>query len=171
MWFGSCLIVLFPPIFLVYCFNYFKLVIKFYPFSVFLQPSSSGTCSLPSLLLCRSHHISCVPLGIPTYIMTIYIYVQCLYNVQSKFAIVFIYVYFVIPVLFHLQFHLRNMKNKLKLKLILFFYRLTAAGAGKITLSKVSWGVPHVSPADGPKLQLYEMIEKKVNAPVGFRMR
>ena len=50
-------------------------------------------------------------------------------------------------------------------------FRLTAAGAGKITLSKVSWYVPHVRPADGPKLQLYEMIEKKVKAPVGFRMR
>ena len=50
-------------------------------------------------------------------------------------------------------------------------FRLTDAGAGKITLSKVSWYVPHVRPADGPKLQLYEMIEKKVKAPVGFRMR
>ena len=50
-------------------------------------------------------------------------------------------------------------------------FRLTAAGAGKITLSKVSWYVPHVLPADGPKLRLYEMIEKKVSVPVGFRMR
>ena len=50
-------------------------------------------------------------------------------------------------------------------------FRLTAAGAGKITLSKVSWYVPHVRPADGPKLKLYEMIEKKVKVPVGFRMR
>ena len=33
--------------------------------------------------------------------------------------------------------------------------RLTAAGAGKITLSKVFWYVPHVRPADGPKLQLH----------------
>ena len=48
---------------------------------------------------------------------------------------------------------------------------MTAAGAGKITLNKVSWYVPHVRPADGPMLQLYEMIEKKVKAPVGFRMR
>ena len=32
-------------------------------------------------------------------------------------------------------------------------FRLTAAGAGKITLSKVSWYVPHVRPADGPKLK------------------
>ena len=50
-------------------------------------------------------------------------------------------------------------------------FRLSAAGAGKITLSKVSWYVPHVRPADVPKLELYEMIEKKVKAPVGFRMR
>ena len=50
-------------------------------------------------------------------------------------------------------------------------FRLTAAGAGKVTLSKVSWYIPHVRPADVPKLQLYEMIEKKVNVPVGFRMR
>ena len=50
-------------------------------------------------------------------------------------------------------------------------FRLTAAGAGKITLSKVSWYMPHVRPADRPKLELYEMIEKKVNVPVGFRMR
>ena len=48
---------------------------------------------------------------------------------------------------------------------------MTDAGAGKITLSKVSWYVPHVRPADGPKLQLYEMIEQKVKASVGFRMR
>ena len=48
---------------------------------------------------------------------------------------------------------------------------MTAAGARKITLSKVSWYVPHVRPVDGPKLQIYEMIEKKVKVPVGFRMR
>ena len=48
-------------------------------------------------------------------------------------------------------------------------FRLTAAGAGKITLNKVSWYIPHVRPADIPKLQLYEMIEKKVKVPVGFR--
>ena len=50
-------------------------------------------------------------------------------------------------------------------------FRLAAAGAGKITLSKVSWYIPHVRPADGPKLRLYEMIEKKVKLDVGFRMR
>ena len=50
-------------------------------------------------------------------------------------------------------------------------FRLTAAGAGKITLSKVSWYIPHVRPSDVHKLKLYEMIEKKVSVPVGFRMR
>ena len=50
-------------------------------------------------------------------------------------------------------------------------FRLTAAGAGKITLNKVSWYIPHVRPADSSKLQLYEMIEKKVSVPLGFRMR
>ena len=50
-------------------------------------------------------------------------------------------------------------------------FRLADAGAGKITLSKVSWYIPHVRPADGPKLRLYEMIEKKIKLDVGFRMR
>ena len=50
-------------------------------------------------------------------------------------------------------------------------FRAAAAGAGKVTLSKVSWYIPHIRPADGPKLRLYEMIEKKVKVPVGFRMR
>ena len=50
-------------------------------------------------------------------------------------------------------------------------FRAAAAGAGKVTLSKVSWYIPHIRPADGPKLRLYEMIEKRVKVPVGFRMR
>ena len=44
-------------------------------------------------------------------------------------------------------------------------FRLTAAGAGKITLSKVSWYVPHVRPADGPKLRLYEINRKEGEGP------
>ena len=50
-------------------------------------------------------------------------------------------------------------------------FRLAAAGAGKVVLSKISWYLPHVRPADVPKLSLYEMIEKKVKVAVGFRMR
>jgi len=51
-------------------------------------------------------------------------------------------------------------------------FRANTAGlAGKITLSKVSWYIPHVRPADAYKLRLYEMIEKKAKLSVGFRMR
>ena len=50
-------------------------------------------------------------------------------------------------------------------------FRLAAAGAGKVALSKISWYLPHVRPAVGLKLRLYEMIEKKVKVAVGFRMR
>ena len=50
-------------------------------------------------------------------------------------------------------------------------FRTRDAGAGKIVLSKISWYLPHVRPADVPKLRLYEMIEKKVKVAVGFRMR
>ena len=50
-------------------------------------------------------------------------------------------------------------------------FRLAAAGSGKITLSKVSWYIPHVRPTDVYKLRLYEMIEKKTKLTVGFRMR
>ena len=81
--------------------------IYYIPIKVYFESgfhSITYSFSLCSSSFNRSHHISCFPLGIPTYIMTIYIYVQCLYNVQSKFAIVFIYVYFVIPVLFPCNF-------------------------------------------------------------------
>ena len=51
---------------------------------------------------------------------------------------------------------------------------LNAAGnpldAGKIVLSKISWFMPHVTPADKDKLELYKVIEKKEKIPVGYRM-
>ena len=50
-------------------------------------------------------------------------------------------------------------------------FRAAAAGAGKVALSKISWFVPHVRPADAPKLKLYEMVERKIKVPLGFRMR
>ncbi len=43
--------------------------------------------------------------------------------------------------------------------------------AGKITLEKVSWFIPHVLPADAEKFQLYKTIESKVTLPVNYRMR
>ena len=42
--------------------------------------------------------------------------------------------------------------------------------AGKITLSKVSWFMPDVIPADKDKLELYKIIERKEKLPVGYRM-
>ena len=42
--------------------------------------------------------------------------------------------------------------------------------AGKITLSKISWFMPHVTPADKDKMELYKIIERKEKLPVGYRM-
>lgn len=50
-------------------------------------------------------------------------------------------------------------------------FRLAAAGAGKVTLEKVSWFIPHVLPADAQKFQLYKTIESKGKLPVAYRMR
>ena len=50
-------------------------------------------------------------------------------------------------------------------------YRAAAADAGKVTLDKVSWFMPHVFPADAEKLQLYKTIESKASLPVAYRMR
>ena len=43
-----------------------------------------------------------------------------------------------------------------------------AVDAGKIVLSKISWFMPHVTPAD--KMELYKIIERKEKIPVGYRM-
>ena len=42
--------------------------------------------------------------------------------------------------------------------------------AGKITLSKISWFMPHVTPADKGKMELYKIIQRKEKLPVGYRM-
>ena len=44
------------------------------------------------------------------------------------------------------------------------------AAEGQITLSKISWFIPHVTPADKDKMELYKIIERKENLPVGYRM-
>ena len=49
-------------------------------------------------------------------------------------------------------------------------FRTNAADAGKITLSKLSWFMPHVTPADKDKMELYKIIERKEKLPVGQRM-
>ena len=41
---------------------------------------------------------------------------------------------------------------------------------GKIMLSKISWCMPHVTPADKDEMELYKIIERKENLPVGYRM-
>ena len=42
--------------------------------------------------------------------------------------------------------------------------------AGKIILSKISWFMPHVTPADKDKMELYKIIEGKEKIPVGYKM-
>ena len=41
---------------------------------------------------------------------------------------------------------------------------------GKIMLSKISWFMPHVTPAVKDKMALYKIIERKEKLPVGYRM-
>ena len=41
---------------------------------------------------------------------------------------------------------------------------------GKVILSKVSWFMSHVTPADKDKMELYKIIERKEKIPVGYRM-
>ena len=49
-------------------------------------------------------------------------------------------------------------------------FRADAVNAGKITLSKVSWFMPYVVPADKNKMEIYKIIERKEKIPVGYRM-
>ena len=41
---------------------------------------------------------------------------------------------------------------------------------GKVILKKISWFMPHVTPADKDKMELYKIIERKEKIPVGYRM-
>ena len=41
---------------------------------------------------------------------------------------------------------------------------------GKVILSKISWFMPHVTPSDKDKMELYKIIERKEKIPVGYRM-
>ena len=41
---------------------------------------------------------------------------------------------------------------------------------GKVILSKISWFMPHVTPADKDKMELYKIIERKEKIPVGYRL-
>ena len=50
-------------------------------------------------------------------------------------------------------------------------FRVAAAGAGKVSLDKISWFMPHVIPADTEKFSIYKTIESKVKVLVAYRMR
>ena len=41
---------------------------------------------------------------------------------------------------------------------------------GRVMLSKITWFMPHVMPADKDKMELYKIIERKEKIPVGYRM-
>ena len=41
---------------------------------------------------------------------------------------------------------------------------------GRVILSDISWFMPHVTPADQYKMELYKIIERKEKIPVGYRM-
>ena len=49
-------------------------------------------------------------------------------------------------------------------------FRANAVDAGKITLDKISWYMPHVMPADRERMEMYKIIQKKEKLPVGYRM-
>ena len=50
-------------------------------------------------------------------------------------------------------------------------FRGAAAGAGKVSLDKISWFMPHVIPADAEKFSIYKTIDLKVKLPVAYRTR
>ena len=41
---------------------------------------------------------------------------------------------------------------------------------GRVVLEKISWFMPHVTPADKYRMELYKIIERKEKIPVGYRM-
>ena len=49
-------------------------------------------------------------------------------------------------------------------------FRDAGVDAGKIMLSKIAWFMPHVTPADKDKMELYKIIDRKEKLPVGYRM-
>ena len=49
-------------------------------------------------------------------------------------------------------------------------FRANAADAGKITLDKISWYMPHVMPAEKEKMELCRIMERKEKLSVGYRM-
>ena len=50
-------------------------------------------------------------------------------------------------------------------------FRQAAAGAGRVSLDKMSWFMPHVIPADSAKFSIYKTIKSKVKLPVAYITR
>ena len=50
-------------------------------------------------------------------------------------------------------------------------FRGAAADAGKVSLDKILWFMPHVIPADAETFSIYKTIESKVKVPVAYRTR
>ena len=50
-------------------------------------------------------------------------------------------------------------------------FRAAAAAAGKVSIDRISWFMPHIIPADMERMQLYKTIEAKATLPVAFRAR
>ena len=50
-------------------------------------------------------------------------------------------------------------------------FRGATAGAGKVSLDKMSWFMPHVIPVAAEKFSIYKTIESKVELPVAYRTR
>ena len=44
-----------------------------------------------------------------------------------------------------------------------------ALAAGKVELTKITWFMPHVTPADQEKMELYKIIQRREEIPVGYR--
>ena len=49
-------------------------------------------------------------------------------------------------------------------------FRGAAAGAGKVSLDKIAWFMPHVIPADTEQFSIYKTIESKVKVPVAYSL-
>ena len=50
-------------------------------------------------------------------------------------------------------------------------FRRAAAGAGKVSLDRIAWFMPHFIPADAEKISIYNTIESNVKVPVAYRTR
>ena len=50
-------------------------------------------------------------------------------------------------------------------------FRGAADGAGKVSLDKISWFMPHVISADAEKFSIYKTIESEVNLQVAYKTR